>query len=105
VEPPLRWRVWRGTVSISARTLHQVITDAAASLSRSGVHRLVPVSGHGGNHVLDWTRARQDARMETSILLETYPEVVRPGNETADHTADERPHLLTLGMSEYTKQV
>jgi creatinine amidohydrolase len=41
--------------------------------------------------------------LETSILLETYPEVVRPGNETADHTADERPHLLTLGMSEYTK--
>lgn len=77
---------WRGTVSISARTLHQVITDIAASLADSGVHRLVLVSGHGGNYVLaniaqeasvhgprmavfpqarDWDRARADAGMTT----------------------------------------
>jgi creatinine amidohydrolase len=41
--------------------------------------------------------------LETSILLATYPDAVRPGNETADWAADERPHLLTLGMSAYTK--
>jgi creatinine amidohydrolase len=128
---------WRGTVSISARTLHQVVTDIAESLDANGVHRLVLVNGHGGNYVLDnvaqeasvrgpriavfpraaeWEQARQDAGMETdghedmhageletSILLAFYPEVVRPGNETADWTADDRPHLLTLGMAGYTK--
>jgi creatinine amidohydrolase len=128
---------WRGTVSISARTLHQIVTDIAASLAVSGVDRLVLVSGHGGNYVLaniaqeasvhgpriavfplgaDWERARQDAgiqtsnhedlpagELETSVLLATYPSVIRPGNETADWLADDRPHLLTLGMAGYTK--
>jgi creatinine amidohydrolase len=128
---------WHGTVSISARTLHRVITDVAESLATSGIERLVLVSGHGGNYVLgniaqeasihgpriavfpqgaDWERARQDAAMqtnghddmhagelETSILLATYPGVIRAGNETADWQADDRPHLLTLGMASYTK--
>ena len=128
---------WRGTVSISARTLHDVVTDIATSLAASGVERLVLVNGHGGNYVLaniaqeasvhgprigvfpqgaDWERARRDARiqtdnhedmhageLETSILLATYPGVIRPGNETADWLADDRPHLLTLGMARYTK--
>jgi len=78
---------WRGTVSISATTLHQVVTDIAGSLSASGVERLVLVSGHGGNYVLhnvaqeasvhgpriavfptasDWARARTEAGMQTS---------------------------------------
>lgn len=128
---------WPGTVSISARTLHQVVTDIAASLAESGIHRLVLVNGHGGNYVLanivqeasvrgpgmalflqgrDWNRARADAGMltdahedmhagelETSVLLATYPGVIRSGNETADWSADDRPHLLTLGMGAYTK--
>lgn len=128
---------WRGTVSISARTLHLVVTDVADSLAVSGIDRLVLVNGHGGNYVLaniaqeasihgprlavfplgaDWERARQDAEietsnhedmhageLETSILLATYPNVIRPGNETADWLADDRPHLLTLGMAGYTK--
>jgi creatinine amidohydrolase len=128
---------WRGTVSISARTLHQVVTDIARSLAASGIHRLVIVSGHGGNYVLsnvaqeasvdgpriavfpqgtDWDQARADAGMETSshedmhageletsVLLATFPDLVGPGSETADWTADARPYLLTLGMAEYTK--
>jgi creatinine amidohydrolase len=127
---------WRGTVSISARTLHQVVTDIADSLAASGVQRVVIISGHGGNYVLsnvaqeasvrgpriavfpqghEWQQAREDAGMETdghedmhageletSLLLAYCPEVVRSGNESADWTAD-RPHLLTLGMAEYTK--
>ena len=40
--------------------------------------------------------------METSLLLHAHPEAVRAGSETADHTADERPHLLVLGMHGYT---
>jgi creatinine amidohydrolase len=128
---------WRGTVSISARTLHQVVTDIAASLALSGVDRLVLVNSHGGNYVLaniaqeasvhgprlavfpqalEWERARRDAgiqtsnhedmhagELETSILLAACPDVVRPGYETADWLADDRPHLLTLGLAGYTK--
>jgi creatinine amidohydrolase len=41
-----------GTVSLSARTLHAVITDIQASLRQSGIHQLVLVNGHGGNYVL-----------------------------------------------------
>ena len=127
---------WSGTVSISARTLHLMITDVAESLSRNGVDRLVLVNGHGGNYVLSnvvqeasvdgprmalfpqaaaWTKARTDAGMqtdnhedmhagdaETSILLYACPEVVRPGCEGADWLANDRSHLLSLGMSAYT---
>jgi creatinine amidohydrolase len=63
----------------------------------------------------DWQQARDDAgletdghedmhagELETSILLAYTPELVRPGNETADWTT-ERPHLLTLRMAGYTK--
>jgi creatinine amidohydrolase len=45
-------QAWGGTVSISARTLHLMVEDIAASLKRSGVERLVLVNGHGGNYVL-----------------------------------------------------
>jgi creatinine amidohydrolase len=127
---------WPGTVSISARTLHQVVTDIADSLHTSGVDRLLLVNGHGGNYVLanivqeasvhgghmalfptsaDWKEARETAglatdahtdmhagEIETSILLHAMPEVVRSGYEAGDHEADERRHLLTLGMRGYT---
>ena len=43
---------WTGTVSISARTLHAVVTEIAASLRGSGVSRLLLVNGHGGNYVI-----------------------------------------------------
>jgi creatinine amidohydrolase len=43
---------WRGTVSVSARTLHSLITDIASSLQAAGVFRLLIVNGHGGNYVL-----------------------------------------------------
>ena len=41
--------------------------------------------------------------LETSILLAVAPHVLRPGYETSDWIADDRPALLTYGMSEYTK--
>ncbi|MBN0048657.1 creatininase family protein [Streptomyces actuosus] len=63
----------------------------------------------------DWETARERAgvatslltdmhagEIETSILLHAHPEWVRPGYESADHTADDRRHLLTLGMAAYT---
>lgn len=63
----------------------------------------------------DWEAARERAgvvtslltdmhagEIETSILLHAHPEFVRPGYETSDFVADDRRHLLTLGMSAYT---
>ncbi|MFD8349000.1 creatininase family protein [Streptomyces coelicoflavus] len=63
----------------------------------------------------DWETARQRAgvvtslltdmhagEIETSILLHAHPELVRPGYEAADFVADDRRHLLSLGMSAYT---
>ncbi|MFF5566361.1 creatininase family protein [Streptomyces sp. NPDC012623] len=128
---------WPGTVSISAATLHAMVRDIAASLRRTGIHRLVLVNGHGGNYVLrnvvqeaagtgtrmalfpgsaDWEAARERAGMqtssrsdmhagelETSILLHDSPDLVRPGYETSDFLADDREHLLTLGMRAYTE--
>jgi creatinine amidohydrolase len=65
---------------------------------------------------LDWADARQSAglatsnhedmhagELETSILLHVSPELVRDGYQAADWIADDRRHLLTTGMSEYTQ--
>lgn len=64
----------------------------------------------------DWDDARQSARLgssghedmhageiETSILLHAHPELVRGGHQAADWVADDRRHLLTTGMGEYTR--
>ena len=64
----------------------------------------------------DWETARAAAglatsswtdmhagELETSLLLHTDPSLVRPGQERADHVADDRRHLLTLGMAAYTE--
>ncbi|MGW3572462.1 creatininase family protein [Streptomyces sp. NPDC000941] len=64
----------------------------------------------------DWDAARTGAgvrtssqsdmhagEVETSILLHAHPELVRPGYETSDFLADDRRHLLTLGMAAYTE--
>ena len=63
----------------------------------------------------DWAEARQSAglatsnhedmhagELETSILLHAHPELVRDGYQAADWAADDRRHLLTTGMGEYT---
>ncbi|ARF54031.1 creatininase family protein [Streptomyces gilvosporeus] len=131
---------WPGTVSISARTLHTIVTDIADSLRAAGIPALILVNGHGGNYVLrnvvqesggtgirmalfpgsaDWDAARKAAgagttahsdmhagEVETSLLLHAHPALVRPGyasEESADHIADDRRHLLTLGMPPYTE--
>ncbi|AVH55337.1 MULTISPECIES: creatininase family protein [Streptomyces] len=64
----------------------------------------------------DWDSARERAgvqtsllsdmhagEIETSILLHDRPECVKAGYETSDFVADDRRHLLTLGMSGYTE--
>ncbi|GAB7183434.1 creatinine amidohydrolase/Fe(II)-dependent FAPy formamide hydrolase [Kitasatospora sp. Ki12] len=64
----------------------------------------------------DWHQARESAglesssaedmhggELEVSLLLHGAPELIREGIEQDDHSAPERPHLLTLGMASYTK--
>ena len=84
---------WHGTVSISSTTLHAVVTDVAESLRASKVHKLVLVSGHGGNYVLgnvvqeasarghamalfptenDWAAARRDGGVELTAVSDMH---------------------------------
>ncbi|MGP3998845.1 creatininase family protein [Streptomyces sp. 8N706] len=64
--------------------------DWDAARDRAGVQTPSPSDMHAGE-------------VETSILLHAHPELVRPGYETSDCLADERKHLLSLGMSAYTE--
>ncbi|MCW2868768.1 creatininase family protein [Actinacidiphila oryziradicis] len=86
--------------------LRNVVQESAGSGTRMA---LFPGSA-------DWDAARNRAgvqtrshsdmhagEVETSILLHAHPELVRPGYETSDCTADDRKHLLTLGMHAYTE--
>ncbi|HTY30591.1 creatininase family protein [Mycobacterium sp.] len=63
----------------------------------------------------DWTEARAAAgitssnhddmhagELETSILLAAYPDYLRDGWGSADHTATDRRYLTTLGIGAYT---
>lgn len=127
---------WRGTASLSAKTLYSLVTDVHDSVSRDGPPVLVIVNGHGGNYVLsnvvqeanavarqmalfpskdNWETARNAAGLvstihedmhggeaETSILLHSAPELVREGYQTRDHVANDRRHMLTLGIHAYT---
>jgi creatinine amidohydrolase len=63
--------------------------DWETALERAGVSTSLLTDMHAGE-------------IETSILLHAHPEVVRPGYESADFVADDRRHLLTVGMSAYT---
>jgi creatinine amidohydrolase len=86
--------------------LRNVVQESAGSGTRMA---LFPGSA-------DWDAARTRAgvqtrshsdmhagEVETSILLHAHPELVRPGYETSDYSADDRKHLLTLGMRAYTE--
>ncbi|MFF3514466.1 creatininase family protein [Streptomyces sp. NPDC002573] len=64
--------------------------DWEAARERAGVHTSLLSDMHAGE-------------IETSILLHCHPELVRSGYETTDFIADDRRHLLTLGMSAYTE--
>lgn len=63
----------------------------------------------------DWNTARAEAgcktsahdnmhggELEVSLLLHGAPQLLRQGYETADHEANDRPDLLTVGMRGYT---
>ncbi|MER6633674.1 creatininase family protein [Streptomyces sp. NPDC000987] len=69
--------------------LFPAVEDWETALLRAGVVTSPLTDMHAGE-------------IETSILLHAHPEMVRPGYESADFVADDRRHLLTLGMSGYT---
>ncbi|WP_323185499.1 creatininase family protein [Streptomyces sp. NBC_01239] len=64
--------------------------DWETALERAGVLTSLLTDMHAGE-------------IETSILLHAHPELIRPRYETSDFVADDRRHLLTLGMSGYTE--
>lgn len=70
--------------------LFPAMEDWEAALERAGVETSLLTDMHAGE-------------IETSILLHAHPELVRPGYETSDFVADDRRHLLTLGMAGYTE--
>lgn len=45
----------------------------------------------------------QHVGLRPSILLHVLPELVRDGCQAADWLTDDRHHLLTTGMGEYTR--
>ncbi|MFJ4682229.1 creatininase family protein [Streptomyces sp. NPDC091377] len=69
--------------------LFPALEDWERALERAGVETSLLTDMHAGE-------------IETSVLLHAHPEVIRPGYESADFVADDRRHLLTLGMSGYT---
>jgi creatinine amidohydrolase len=63
-----------------------------------------------------WEKSRREAgivtmadtdmhagELETSLLLHAHPHIVRSGYDSSDHLADDREHLLTLGLAAYTE--
>ncbi|MFJ3669780.1 creatininase family protein [Streptomyces sp. NPDC090106] len=112
-------------ISDIARSLRRSGVDALVVVNGHGgnyvLGNVVQESSSRGEHMAlfpapeDWESARERAgvetslltdmhagEIETSILLHAHPEFVRPGYETSDFVADDRRHLLTLGMSGYT---
>jgi Creatinine amidohydrolase len=100
--------------------LHTALAHVAATAQASDGREWVNVAGPCFSDIslsgADWTDARHSARLstshhedmhagelETSMLLNVHPELVRDGYQSADWVADGRRHLLTTGMAEYTQ--
>jgi creatinine amidohydrolase len=75
--------------SRGAMALFPGLPDVVRARAAAGMQTSVEADMHAGE-------------LETSVLLHAHPELVRPGFAAADSVADDRPHLLTLGMTAYT---
>jgi creatinine amidohydrolase len=80
---------WRGTVSISSRTVQAVIEDVYESVTASGYRSLILVNAHGGNYVLSNIVQEGSAHGKSIALFpakEDWKEARRAGNlATTDH--------------------
>ncbi|WP_176358477.1 creatininase family protein [Mycobacterium persicum] len=63
--------------------------DWAEARTAAGIHS----SNHDDMHA---------GELETSILLASYPNYLRDGWQTSDHTANDRRYLTSLGIHAYT---
>ncbi|MEE4541636.1 creatininase family protein [Streptomyces sp. V4-01] len=98
-----------GLLIVNGHGGNYVLSNVAQEINVSGPRvALFPVHE-------DRAQARADAELEsdaaedmhggefeTSLLLHGAPHLVHGGIEATDHSAPERPHLLTLGMAGYT---
>lgn len=100
----------RGLVIVNAHGGNYVLSNAVQQANVLGRIRVGLFPSRE-----DWTEAREAAgitstnhddmhagELETSILLAAHPEYVQEGWRTADHSAPDRRHLTTIGMSAYT---
>jgi creatinine amidohydrolase len=100
----------RGLIVVNAHDGNYVLSNAVQEANTQGQIRVGLFPSRE-----DWTEARQAAgitstnhddmhagELETSILLASRPDHVRDGWQTADHSASDRRHLTTVGMSAYT---
>ncbi|MEV8325084.1 creatininase family protein [Kitasatospora sp. NPDC056731] len=99
-----------GLLIVNAHGGNYVLSNVVQEANTSGPRvALFPVHA-------DWHQAREAAglvssgaedmhggELEVSLLLHGAPELIRDGVKQDDHSAPERPHLLTLGMAGYTK--
>lgn len=76
--------------SRGAMALFPDLPEWDAARAAAGLHTSSDTDMHAGE-------------LETSILLHAHPHLVKPGYETADSVADDRRHLLTVGLQGYTK--
>jgi creatinine amidohydrolase len=80
---------WRGTVSISSRTLQAIVDDVYQAVTASGYQSLIIVNAHGGNYVLS-NIVQEGSSQGKSIALfparDDWKEARRNGNlVTSDH--------------------
>lgn len=100
----------RGLVIINAHGGNYVLSNVVQEVNTKRDIRVGLFPSREG-----WTEAREAAgitstsyedmhagELETSILLAVHPGHVRDGWQSADHSAPDRRHLTTVGMSAYT---
>lgn len=100
----------RGLVIVNAHGGNYVLSNVVQEVNARGLIRVGLFPSRE-----EWTEAREAAgivstshddmhagELETSILLAAHPGDVREGWRTADHSAPDRRHLPTLGISAYT---
>ncbi len=100
-------------VLVNAHGGNYVLRNVVQEASAGSPPTTLPMALFPGSE--DWAAARGAAglatsnaadmhagELETSILLHTHPEVVRPSYTGADHDADDRPYLLTTGLGAYS---
>jgi creatinine amidohydrolase len=82
---------WRGTVSISSRTLQAIVDDIYSSVTASDYRSLILVNAHGGNYVLSNMVQEGNAHGKSMALFPTdddWKAARRAGDLTTTHHED-----------------